>query len=61
MYHLQDCMEPSKHDPIKWEDLTYDHMTQYFCGCFMTYMGKYAGNKIKLKFAEGNSSASVYL
>ena len=28
--HIQDFMNASKHRPIKWEDLTYDNMTQYF-------------------------------
>ena len=38
---LQDFMQASNHDPINWEDLTHDHMTQYFWGPFETYMGKY--------------------
>ena len=56
--HLQDFMHASNHDLIKWEDLTHDHMTQYFWGLFATYMGKHARNKTKVKFANGNSSAS---
>ena len=43
--HLQQFMHASNHDPINWEDLTHDHMTQDFWGPFVTYMGKYAMNK----------------
>ena len=56
--HLQDFMYASDHDPINWEDLTHDHMTQYFWVSFATYMGKYSSNKTKVKFSDGNSSAS---
>ena len=45
LYHTQDFMQASNHDPINWEDLTHDHMTQDFWGPFVTYMGKYAMNK----------------
>ena len=58
LYHLQDFMHASNYDPINWEDITHDHMTQYFWGLFETYMGKYARNKTKVKFSDGNSSAS---
>ena len=34
--HLQDSMDASRHKPIRWADLTYDHITQYFWGCFAT-------------------------
>ena len=33
-------------------------MTKYFWGKFATYMGKYASNKKKVKFVDGNSSFS---
>ena len=56
--HLQDFMHTSNHELINWEDLTHDHMTQYFWGPFSTYMGKYASNKTRVKFADGNSSSS---
>ena len=58
MSHLQNFMHASNNDPINWEDLTNDHMTQSFWGPFETYMGKYASNKTRVKFADGNSSAS---
>ena len=32
-------------------------MTQEFWGSFATYMGKYASNKTKVNFDDGNSSA----
>ena len=56
--HLQDFMRASNHDPINREDRTHDHMTQDFWGQFLTYMGKYERNEKKVKFADGNSSAS---
>ena len=34
--HLQDFMHASNHDPINWEGLTHDHMTQDFWGPFAT-------------------------
>ena len=49
-------MDQSKHGKIKWEELTFDHTTQYFQGCFATYMGKYENNETKVKLADGNSS-----
>ena len=51
-------MHASNHDPINWEDLTHDHMTQDFWGPFSTYVGKYARNKTKVDFADENSSSS---
>ena len=51
-------MHAGNHDLINWEDLTLDHMTQYFWGSFATYMDKYTGNKTKVEFYDGNSSAS---
>ena len=50
-------MEASKHNPIKWENLTYDTINQDFMGFFATYMGKFARNKTKVKFSDVNSSA----
>ena len=54
--HLQYFMHSSNHNPINWEDLTHDHMTQYVWCPFVTYMGKYARNKTKVKFDDCNSS-----
>ena len=48
--HIQDFMHASNHDLINWKELTCDHMTQAFWGPFATYAGKYASNKIKVKF-----------
>ena len=56
--HLQDFIHAINHDLINWEDLTHNHMTQDFWGPFTTYMGNYARNKTKVKFADGNSSTS---
>ena len=56
--YLQDFMNASNHDRINWEDLTHNHMNQYFWGSFATYMVKYASNKTKVKFSDGNSSSS---
>ena len=56
--HIQDFMNASKHRPIKWEDLTYDNMNQYFWDYFDTCMVKYANNKTKLELADDNSSAT---
>ena len=53
--HLQNYMDSSKHDPIKWEDLTHDHIIQNNWDSFANYMGKYARNKTKVKFSDGNS------
>ena len=55
--HLQYFMQASNNYPINLEDLTHDHMTQYFWGSVATYMGKYAGNNTKVKFSDDNSSA----
>ena len=51
-------MHSSNHEPIKWEDLTYDNTNQYFWDYFETCMVKYENNKTKLKFADVNSSAT---
>ena len=51
-------MDASKNNSIKWEDITYDHMNQYFWGCFATYRGKFARNKTNVNFTDGNWSAS---
>ena len=56
--HLQYFMDASKHKPIKWEGLTRYHMYQKFWGSFSTYLGKYARDKTKVKFANVNPSAS---
>ena len=53
--HIQDFVHASNHDTINWQNLTHDHMTQDFWGPFETYMGKYARNKTKVKFSDGNS------
>ena len=58
MSHLQYFMRASNNDLINWEDLTHYHTTQYFWGPFVTYMVKYANNKTRVKFADGNSSDS---
>ena len=55
--HLKDFMNASNHDPINWEDFTHDTITQAFCVKFVTFMGKYARNKTRVKFADGFSSA----
>ena len=57
LYHLQDFMHASNHEPINWEELTHDHTNQAFWGPFATYIGKYARNKSEVKFSDGNSSA----
>ena len=51
-------MHASNHELINWEDLNHDNMTQAFWGPFATYMGKYARNKGKVKFSDGNASSS---
>ena len=56
--HIQDFMDTSNHDLIKWEDLTHEHMSQTYWGSFMTYMGRCARNKTKVKFAYGDLQAS---
>ena len=54
LFHLQDFMHASNHDPINWDNLTHDHMTQDFWGPFETYMGKYAMNNKNIRFSDGN-------
>ena len=57
MSHIQYFMHASNNDLINWEDLTHDHMTQYFWVPFANYMSKYSRNKTKIKYDDGNSSA----
>ena len=54
LFHFQDFMHASNHDPINWDNLTHDHMTQDFWGQFATYMGKYAMNNKNIRFSDGN-------
>ena len=58
MSHIQDFMDASKHEPIKQENLTHDSMSQKLWDSFATYLGKYARNEKRVKFADGNLSSS---
>ena len=54
LYHLQDFMDASNHNPIKWEDLTYDNTNQYVLGSYASYIDKFARNKTMVNLADVN-------
>ena len=56
--NLQDSMDVISHQPSKWDDLEYCHMTHDFWGGFGTYMCQHVKNKTMVKFSWGNKTAS---
>ena len=58
MIHLKDYTNTINHVPSKSPDLEYDQIYHNLWGGFAAYIGKYAKNKSKENFNQGNKTAS---